>query len=277
MGLSRSNNECFRARFAHLRLLSKEHLSLTETTSRRRGGLLSTIIGTITGNLFLAVGTITCGSLAALSGLFRRDGKTVYRIARFWSRGLLWWSGVRVETEFATPIADSDCVVYMANHQSMFDIPVLIATLPGQTRFLAKKSLFQIPFFGWALHAGGFIPIDREDRSRARESFAAAVERLKEGSSVAIFPEETRASDRQLLPFQRGGFLLAYKSGLPIVPVGIDGTFEIQKKKSILIRPGVVRVRYGAPIDLKEYRLSKKKELLGDVRSQVGELANMSL
>ena len=126
----------------------------------------------------------------------------------------------------------------MANHQSLFDIPALLASLPGETKFLAKSSLFRIPIFGWALSAGGFVPIDRSDRSTARESFAAAIAALARGVSVLIFPEEARSLDGRVLPFQRGGFLLALKSGLPIVPVGIEGAFEVQPRRSFLIRPG---------------------------------------
>jgi 1-acyl-sn-glycerol-3-phosphate acyltransferase len=167
--------------------------------------------------------------------------------------------------------------IFMANHRSLFDIPVLIATLPGQARFLAKESLFRIPVFGWALKAGGFIPIDRRDRSRARDAFAAAVDRLGAGASILLFPEETRARDETLLPFQRGGFLLALKSGLPIVPVGIRGTLQVQPRGSFLVRPGLVRVEYGEPMPIDSFAVSRKKELIDRVRSRVAELAEAAL
>jgi len=161
----------------------------------------------------------------------------------------------------------------MANHQSLFDIPVLLATLPGQTRFMAKQGLFRIPIFGWALSAGGFIPVDRQDRSRAKEAFASAVARLQAGASVLVFPEETRSLDGRLLAFQRGGFLLALKSGLPIVPVGIAGTLAVQGKRSFLIHPGEVSVRYGAPIAMTGFDLRQKRELLLIVRDRIAQLA----
>ena len=95
---------------------------------------------------------------------------------------------------------------------------------------------------------GGFIPVDRRTRN-AGESFRAASERLRRGGSVLLFPEETRSADGRLLPFQRGGFLLALRSGLPIVPVGLRGTMAVQTPKSFRIHPGRVLVRYGAPLD----------------------------
>jgi 1-acyl-sn-glycerol-3-phosphate acyltransferase len=234
---------------------------------------VGSILATITGNLYLVLGTLVCALLALATGWLPPRGNVIFFWARVWSRGLLWASGVRLQVEAAGDVAPGGRYIFMANHQSLFDIPVLLATLPGQTRFLAKQSLFRIPLFGWAIRAGGFIPVDREDRSRAREVFQAAAARLRAGTSVLVFPEETRSLDGRLLPFQRGGFLLALKSGLPIVPVGIQGTLRVQPKGRLRIHPGVVRVRYGAPIAVAGGELRRKRELTAEVRRRVGELA----
>ncbi|MEE8138473.1 MAG: lysophospholipid acyltransferase family protein, partial [Thermoanaerobaculia bacterium] len=173
------------------------------------GRAISTALATVFGDLFLVFGTLFCASLAVAVGWIPPRGNLIYRVARLWSRGLLRFSGVTLEVHREVELDPLTPYVFMSNHQSLYDIPALIASLPGQTRFLAKRSLFRIPVFGWAIHMGGFISIDREDRSRAHQSFSSAVARLRSGVSALVFPEGTRSLDGRLLPFQRGGFLLA--------------------------------------------------------------------
>jgi 1-acyl-sn-glycerol-3-phosphate acyltransferase len=231
-------------------------------------------MATVVGNTYLVFGTLFFASLACLAGLIDRSGNTTFRIGRLWSRGLVLASGLRLRRSFSSSLDGAQPVVYMANHQSLFDIPVLFITLPGQARMLAKHSLFHIPIFGWALRLGGFISIDRQDRSRAKESFDAAVDRLHSGTSALIYPEGTRSVDGRLLPFQRGGMLLALKSGLPIVPVGIQGTLEVQPKNSFAIRPRTIHVRYGVPIPVDEFGIRRRQELAERVRLAVAALAH---
>jgi 1-acyl-sn-glycerol-3-phosphate acyltransferase len=164
----------------------------------------------------------------------------------------------------------------MSNHQSMYDIPALLASLPVQTRFLAKRSLFKIPIFGWAIALGGFISVDRSDRSRARESFAAAVEQLRLGASTLVFPEGTRSLDGRLSDFERGGFLLALKSGLAIVPVGIHGSLSVRRRGSLVVRPGRIRVRYGRPIEVESFGIRGRAELEGVVRERLADLMDQA-
>jgi 1-acyl-sn-glycerol-3-phosphate acyltransferase len=232
------------------------------------------LAATVTGNLFLVFGTIVCATVAVLFGWLPPRGLWVHRMARIWSRGLLMSAGVRLATRFAAPLAADRPCVFMANHQSLYDIPALIAGLPGQTRFLAKRSLFQIPLFGWSLKMGGFISIDRADRSRAGESFADAIRELEAGASAVVFPEGTRSRDGNLLAFQRGGFLLALKSDLPIVPVGIHGSLAVRARNSLWTRPGRITVSCGRPIDVGEYGVRDKARLIEDVRRQVVALAS---
>lgn len=227
------------------------------------------IVATVTGNLYLVVGTLFFATLALLVAWIPPQGDWTYRVARIWSRGVLLTSGVRVRNRFETPLDEGRQYVFMANHRSLFDIPALIVSLPGQTRFLAKKGLFQIPIFGWAIRAGGFVTIDRKNLSTARDSFAQAVSRLRAGISVLVFPEGTRSTVEELLSFQRGGFLLALKSGLPIVPVGIRGSREVQSKKAHVIRPGTIWVQYGAPQITGDYSVSAKDELMDTVREEM--------
>ena len=230
---------------------------------------LVTAVATLTGNLFLVVGSLFFATIAFLVAWIPPRGDWTFRVARLWGWGALLASGVRIDIQFAAGLDPNQQYVFMANHRSLFDIPSMLVSLPGQARFLAKKSLFQIPIFGWALKAGGFVTIDRENLSSARESFAQAVSRLRAGTSVLIFPEGTRSTVEHLLPFRRGGFLLAIKSGLPIVPVGIGGSREVRGKRSLVIRPGTIWVHYGEPIEASEYAVSQKQELMDQVREQI--------
>ena len=237
----------------------------------------SKIIATFTGNLFLVLGSLLFGSLSILGSWIPPRGNWVFAMARIWSILLLRASLVRVEVVCPVVLDPKASYVLLANHQSLFDIPALLSTVPGQVRMMAKRSLFRIPVFGWALYAGGFIPIDRGDRSSARQSFAEAIARIRGGTSILLFPEGTRSLSETLLPFERGGFLLALKSGLPIVPVGIRGTRAVQRRGIWTIQPGTVTVCYGTPIDVASYGVRRKRELIAEVRRQVADLAGLAL
>lgn len=236
-----------------------------------------TVLATVTGNLFLVLGSAILGTLSILLSWVPPRGNWVFAFAKIWSALLLKASWLEVQVRREGEIEPGTSYIYLANHQSLFDIPVLLSTVPGQVRMMAKRSLFRIPIFGWALSAGGFIPIDRGDRSTARQSFAAAMKRLRGGISILLFPEGTRSLTDTLLPFQRGGFLLALKLGLPIVPVGIRGSRDVQKKGSWAIRPSPVVVSYGAPIRVADYGLRRKGELVEEVRRRIAELAGIEL
>lgn len=235
----------------------------------------ASLLATLGGNAFLILGSAFFGTLAILGSWVPPPGNWVFYMARWWSRGLLFCSGVGLNVQQEAPVDPERCFVFMPNHQSLYDIPALIASLPGQGRFFAKRSLFQIPIFGWALKAGGFIAVDRQDRSRARESFAAAAQRLEVGVSTVIFPEGTRSLDGEMLPFERGGFLLALKSGTPIVPVGIRGSLGIRKRGRWKVTPGTITISYGRPIEAAEFSVRSRKELADKVRGRIAALADL--
>ena len=242
-----------------------------------RASAVRVAVATVTGNLFLVFGTALFACLSLVAAFVPPRGRLMFHVARTWARGLLWASLLPVEAEFETPLDRRRPFVFLANHQSLFDIPAMLATVPGQTRFLAKKSLFRIPIFGWALWLGGFVPVDRSDRASGRKSFSSALDRLQSGVSILIFPEETRSLDGRVLPFRKGGLLLALKSGLPAVPAGIEGTFDVQKRTSFVIRPRTIRVHYGAPVALAESSVRRLGELGDSLRTRVAELARTDL
>jgi 1-acyl-sn-glycerol-3-phosphate acyltransferase len=236
-----------------------------------------TPVATVTGNLYLVMATFILSLIGIAVSWIPPRGSWMFAIMRIWSNGLLAASMVRVEATYDPGLEPGRSYIFLSNHQSLYDIPVLLATCPGQVRMMAKRGLFQIPIFGWGLWAGGFIPVDRTDRSTARQTFASAAERLRAGTSIALFPEGTRALTDTLLPFQRGGFLLALKSGLPIVPVGIRGTRAIRLRGGLRINPGTAVVSYGSPIQPADYGLRRKRELMDEVRGQVAKLAGLEL
>jgi 1-acyl-sn-glycerol-3-phosphate acyltransferase len=250
---------------------------LTSTPTARDRSAWLTPVATLTGNLYLVVGTLFFALLSIAVALLPPFGRHVHHTARMWARGVLWASWVRLAIERAPATDPRGRYVFLANHQSLFDIPALLAAIPARTLFLAKASLFRIPVFGWAMRMGGFVPVDREDRAHARRSFDSAIARLEQGASVLLFPEETRTLDGRLLPFRRGGLLLALKSGLPIVPVGVEGTLAVQSRRSFLIRPRIVHVRFGAPVETAGASVRKLGELSERLRAEVASLARTTL
>jgi len=244
-----------------------------------RPAFLRVALATLTGNLYLLLGTLFFSVVSILVAPIPPRGNWTNRAARMWAKGLLWASWIRLEVRHEAvadaspgPVSDGRCVI-MANHQSLFDIPALLVAIPGQSRFIAKRSLFRIPVFGWAMALGGFIPVDRKDRSTAKDSFAAALDKLSRGASIVVFPEELRSLGGKVLPFRRGGFLMALKSGLPVVPVGLHGTLAVQSRRSFLIRPQTVTVRFGEAIPLAGRSIRELPALTAEVRAEVARLA----
>jgi 1-acyl-sn-glycerol-3-phosphate acyltransferase len=225
--------------------------------------------------VFVAMGlvnTVVSGFLGTIVGFIPPRGDWTLRGARLWARGVLLGGFVRLRSRGRELVPRDTPVVFMSNHESWLDIPALLAAIPVQVRFLAKKSLFSWPFFGWAIASMGFIPVDRENRRTAVKSFEDAAARIRAGRSVLIFPEETRTIDGRLLPFQRGGFLIALKAGIPIVPVGLDGPRRCLPKFNYLVRPGTITVRFGRAIATAGRGVTDKGELMEQVRLAIEDL-----
>lgn len=188
-------------------------------------------------------------ALSAICGtLFDRTGRWMHRHACFWAKGGLKVAGVRYRVYGQDNIPVSGPLIFMSNHQGNFDILTLYQAIPQQFAWLAKEELFKIPVFGQAMARGGYIPVDRGDGRKALKSLDAAAELIRTGRSVLIFPEGTRSTDGQLLPFKRGGFILAAKAGVPVVPVAISGSLTINPPRQNRLYPGTITIRFGEPI-----------------------------
>jgi 1-acyl-sn-glycerol-3-phosphate acyltransferase len=217
--------------------------------------------------------TIFFGMIVITLPFFTKEGKYIHHVARVWAKGVLWVSGIQVKIHGFDPELGNQSCIYMSNHQSNFDIPVLYSGLSAQFRWLAKAELFRIPIFGQSMRSAGYISIDRSNRKSAFRSLAMAAEMIRNGTSVMIFPEGTRSSDGVLLPFKKGGFVLAVDAGVPIVPIKISGTHKIMPKGRLLISRRKVRIDVGKPIQSADFTRKTKDDLMMKVRAAMSALS----
>lgn len=217
--------------------------------------------------LWTILATIIIGIIVIIISFFSKTGNIPHLLARLWANSILWVSGAKVTVQGAEKLNSKKSCIYMANHQSNADIPVVLGRLPVQFRWLAKEELFKIPLFGRAMRGVGYISIDRSNRKKAFESLKRAADTIRNGTSVLIFPEGTRSPDGRILPFKKGGFILAVDSGVPIVPVIIHGTRKITPKGNFLIHPAPIVIQILDPVETADYTRKQKDELLEKIRT----------
>ena len=221
--------------------------------------------------LCVVLETLFFGIIAMGISFFTRTGNPVHLVARLWARSILFVSRIKVTVNGLSNVDPSKSFIYMSNHQSNFDIPVLLAHIPGQFRWLAKAELFKIPIFGHGMRGAGYISIDRFNRDSAFQSIDQAAKKIKDGVSVMIFPEGTRSKDGRIRSFKKGGFIMAVDSGVPIVPVVVRGTWPIMSKDSLRINRGNVYLDIKQPIDTHGYTRDNKQLLIDRVRAVICE------
>jgi 1-acyl-sn-glycerol-3-phosphate acyltransferase len=234
------------------------------------------MIRTLYISIWIIFATLVLGLLVLMLSFFVRSGNPMHKIARLWGRSILIVSRIKVCVKGLSNIDRSKSYIYMSNHQSNFDIPVLLGRLEVQFRWLAKSELFKIPIFGHAMRKVGYISIDRNNRESAFESLKMVARKIKNGVSVLIFPEGTRSRDGKIRPFKKGGFVVAIDSGIPIVPIVITGTRTIMTKGSLRINPGKVNMIIHPPIQTSQYTRETKGALMEKVRQVIdGSLENI--
>ena len=207
--------------------------------------------------------------MTIIVSVLQKTGNIPHHIARGWARSILLISKVRVNVEGLDNITPGESYVYMANHQSMYDIVALLGHLRVPFRWLAKIELFRIPVFGYAMARAGYIAIDRSNRRAAFNSIDRAAKKVREGSSVIIFPEGARSKDGNIKAFKKGGFMLALKSKRPIVPVTILGSRSILPKGSLKVQTGKILVRVHPPIETTGFTIKTIDGLMETVRSVI--------
>jgi 1-acyl-sn-glycerol-3-phosphate acyltransferase len=211
---------------------------------------------------------------AGIRGVPNDPGGVYDRVPREWAEELMRINGVEVDIEGLEHIPAGVPCLYAANHLSIVDIWLLLVVLPGRLRFVAKREISHYPFLGRALRAARHIFIDRGHLGRAMESYGEAAGIMQSGMSAIVFVEGTRSRDGQLREFKKGAFVLAIAAGVPVVPVRIDGTFEMLPRGSLALRAGSTRVRIGVPIPTTGLTYEDRDALTTRCREEIIRLAD---
>jgi 1-acyl-sn-glycerol-3-phosphate acyltransferase len=218
--------------------------------------------------LLAALVTVVLSLTAIVVGTVDRSGRRCRAIAGTWSRALLGIARVGVRVDGLEHVPEGPAV-YAANHASALDIPIVFGHLPVDFRIIHKRSIYLIPFLGQAVWASRHIGIDRTNAFRARRSLADAAQRIREGTSVAVFPEGTRSPDGAVRRFKRGSFALALQAGVSVVPVSLVGVKEVVPRGLLSLVPGTVGVRLHPAVPVGDRRPEEADALAEEVRQVV--------
>ncbi len=221
----------------------------------------------------ILVPAVVIGILLAIPFLGRR--RAFFTIGPMYARGMAWFCHIPFTLKGWERLPEAiregrQPVIFMSNHESQMDPPILIGALPIPAVYIAKKEVKYLPFVGWAAWVAGAIFIDRGDRERAIKSIRAAADEIRGGKSVVIFPEGTRSRTGGMLPFKKGGFALALDAGVPIVPMATVGGREVLPPDTLRLRPGPYVVVVGEPVDPAAH--ADRESLMTDVRSRIETL-----
>ncbi len=219
----------------------------------------------------IVIATLVLGLFAFITYPFDRGGRVVHHYARLWGKVALLANRVKVKLEGMEHVKGEGPYIFMSNHQGSYDIFALLGYLPFQFKWLAKKELFSIPFFGWTMAAAGYISLDREGSRKTVEAMNEASRKVQEGMSMVIFPEGSRSPDGSIQPFKKGGFSLAIKSKVPIIPIAITGSRNIMPKGKLTASSGEIRIRMGQPIETQNYSIKDRKSLMERVRETISK------
>jgi 1-acyl-sn-glycerol-3-phosphate acyltransferase len=184
----------------------------------------------------------------------------------------LWLCGIRFKVAGADNLPLGRAAVYCSNHESNVDPPILFTALHPRMHILYKHEIDQIPVLARAFRMGGFIPIDRRNKESAMRSIEKGAKSIRDGSSFLIFPEGTRSRTGQMLPFKKGGFVMAIKAGAPIVPIAISGGRDAMQRGSRIIKPVRISIRVGQPVETAAVSLDDRDLLIETVRARIQEL-----
>lgn len=223
----------------------------------------------IAAGLVLTVLTLFGGPVLLVCALFGwRDGFLIY--GRWMMRVGAFLLGIRVEASGVERLDRRVPYVFMGNHLSFLDAPMLVTVVDRPLRFIVKRFVFRIPVIGLGIRFAGYVPLDKEGVGEGRKRIARAADFIRtKGYSFLVYPEGTRSWEGKLLPFRRGGFFLALETGAPIVPVSVQGTYELMPRGRRSIRPGVVRIVFHEPVPVAGYDTATMPALIERVRDAV--------
>ena len=219
----------------------------------------------------IVIATLVFGFLTLVTSPFDRKGKVVHHYARLWGKVALLANRVKVRVEGLEHVKGQGPYIFMSNHQGSYDIFAILGYLPFQFRWLAKKELFSIPFFGWVMAAAGYVSIDRKGTRKTVAAMNEAARKIRDGMSVVIFPEGTRSPDGSIQPFKKGGFTLAIKAKVPIVPIAITGSRDIMPKDKLTALPGEIRMRMDDPIETQNDSMKDRESLMETVSKAISK------
>ena len=185
-------------------------------------------------------------------------------------------AGIRYRVRGREHLPPGRAVVFCSNHESNVDPPVLFQALHRRLHVLFKAELKKLPILGKVMVAGGFVPVERDKREASMASIELAAQSIREGNTFLIFPEGTRSRTAELLPFKKGGFIMAIKAQAPIVPVAVSGGRAAMQKGSWFIRPVMVDVRIGEPVETTGMSLDDRDQLIEIVRERIEQLRRIS-
>ncbi len=231
--------------------------------------LIFTILNSTVCWIFITIDTIFWGTISITSVFYSPGGRMAHFCMRGWSKTVLWFCRVRVHVEGIENVAMDRVQIFAPNHSSHFDIFILNQVLPVKFGWVAKAVLFKIPFLGWHMKLNGYISINRGNRKKAIKSLNAAAEKVKKGSRIVLFPEGTRSRTNELQPFKKGLFHLCVKTGVPIVPIFIKGSYDILAPDSVFIHPGDVYVKIGSEMANTGYSEDNIAPIMNDLRARL--------
>jgi len=220
-------------------------------------------------SFWAAFATVVVFLPIVISSLVSSTGNFAFVLSQLWAWIILKTTWVRVTVRGKENIMPGVSYIIISNHQSDYDALALALKLSIQFRWIAKKELRKIPLFGYALYAARNIMIDRSNRESAMASIRAGVNRLPPATSVLFFAEGTRSPDGAIHPFKKGGFITAIETGMPILPVTVNGSRRIMPKRSLVFYPGTVELVIGTPIETKEYTLEHLEDLIAKTRDTI--------